>query len=968
MAKWSNPLGFSRGPVTVIASTVFLAIAIVLIIIQSGVPSPPTSATPVHGVNLTEAWLDLQLLTASYHPYNSYNNDYVHDWLLLRVEAILAANEASAPAAVVFDDRTSNLSFSSRSVASSSGLSVYFEGTNIITYIRGSEDDQTAWWQDSRASPSAANSVLVNAHYDSVSSGFGATDDGIGVVTILQLIKYYTTPGNQPKHGIVLLLNNGEEDYLNGANVFTQHPTAKVVSSFLNLEGAGAGGRAALFRSTDAEVTRAYAKSPYPFGSVLSSDAFNRGLIRSQTDYVVFNGVLGLRGLDVAFMEPRARYHTNQDDTQHTSKASLWHMLSAAIATTRELTSHPVQAKPSSELPQAIWFDLFGRIFVIFDTHTFFALSVTLLVVGPVVLLLTALLLYHFDKFYLFASSRKYHMSEGDEIVSLYGWRGFFRFPLISVFACAGPVALAFLLFKENEFVIHGSEWTVWAVNISSFIFIAWFLSRTADYTRPSSLTRVYGLTWIWTAWWAFLVVAVVAEEQGHVSGVYFVLIYTACVFVATWFSYLELFSLRKKSQYSLEKLGAEAVSSSRSLSRARNNLGASAEAEPEEDNDIVQEGGEPTETTGLLASRGRSAYKKYSQHDNQEDTTPSDEHDHDTNEEPDWSKKQWGWLWIFQFISLVPVTLVVVGQIALLTVAGLHQTGADGSSLFLVYIDIAILTIVLFSPLVPFIHRFTWHVPIFLLLVLISTLIYNLTAFPFSASNRLKLFFLQQVDLDHGNNTVSLIGANDYVQLAISQLPSATGQQINCAHYEASSERQKCSWAGILPNVVQPVTDSPSPEVRPDDWTSFNITKLTNHSDTTIARFTVSGRDTRACRILFDHSIRDFKVIGQAPIDPRLPPVPFDGSSNEIRLWSRTWNRVWTVDVKWDTPAERAVPATNSSDRNILTGKVVCLWSDVNQRGIIPAYDEALHYVPEWVAISKAADGLVEGYKRFSI
>lgn len=142
----------------------------------------------------------------------------------------------------------------------------------------------------------------------------------MGVVTVLQLVNYFTTPKNKPKNGVVLLLNNGEEDFLNGANVFSQHPMSKIVSTFLNLEGAGAGGRATLFRSTDEAVTKAYAKSPFPFGTATSADGFNRGLVRSQTDYVVFNGILGLRGLDVAFMGPRARYHTNQDDSRHTGE------------------------------------------------------------------------------------------------------------------------------------------------------------------------------------------------------------------------------------------------------------------------------------------------------------------------------------------------------------------------------------------------------------------------------------------------------------------------------------------------------------------------------------------------------------------------------------------------------------------------------------------------------------------------
>ena len=42
-----------------------------------------------------------------------------------------------------------------------------------------------------------------------------------------------------------------------------------------------------MFRSTDAEVTKFYAKSPRPYGTVVSGDGFKRGFIRSGTDYTV---------------------------------------------------------------------------------------------------------------------------------------------------------------------------------------------------------------------------------------------------------------------------------------------------------------------------------------------------------------------------------------------------------------------------------------------------------------------------------------------------------------------------------------------------------------------------------------------------------------------------------------------------------------------------------------------------------
>ena len=336
-----NPIAFTPLPVTIITSLVYTALLVTLVVLHVVVPAAPRDPVPHRGINLTEAWLDLQHLTNGFHPYNSRRNDAVRDWLLQRLEGILKDNNASfstweqtekiqgsdSRPVVIFNDMLSNLSFSSDPIGSS-GISTYFEGTNIIVYVRGTDDEEGDWWTlDKLDGPGG---VLVNAHYDSVSTGelmlgisllialvanknlvgYGATDDGVGVVSVLQLVKYFSTPGNQPKKGIIALLNNGEEDFLNGARAFARHPTSRFPHTFLNLEGAGSGGRATLFRSTDTEVARFYQGTRYPFGTAVSADGFKRGLIRSQTDYVVFDGNLGMRGLDVAFMEPRARYHT----------------------------------------------------------------------------------------------------------------------------------------------------------------------------------------------------------------------------------------------------------------------------------------------------------------------------------------------------------------------------------------------------------------------------------------------------------------------------------------------------------------------------------------------------------------------------------------------------------------------------------------------------------------------------------
>ena len=474
-----NPFAFTPLPVTIWTTTIFIALFAALLSTHIVVPPAPSNRVPTPGVNLNEAWQDLQFLTNGFHPYNSRRNDAVRNWLLERIEDITRRSDAlrlSLGSSVrrkdgnssvhIFNDVTSNLTFSS----SNSSLSVAHTGLNIIVYIRGTEDEPGDWWKTDAGSGETYG-VLINAHYDSVPSGYGATDDGVGVVSILQLISYFTHPDHTPTRGIVALLNNGEEDYLNGAYAFSQHPMSKFPHSVLNLEGAGAGGRAILFRSTDEEGTRFYKRSPYPTGLVISADGFKRRLVRSETDYSVFAPLLGMRGLDVAFMQPRSRYHTTQDSARYTSIDSIWHMLSAALATMQGLSSDTsstftgeatvdggVEAGRGSE---AVWFDVFGRTFAVFRLHTLFAISVTLLVVTPLVLIALHVILAQRDRWYLF--SRKKILAEDEEAVQINGLRGFFRFPIIVVVSTAACVGLAFLIAKVNPYICYSSEYAVWA-------------------------------------------------------------------------------------------------------------------------------------------------------------------------------------------------------------------------------------------------------------------------------------------------------------------------------------------------------------------------------------------------------------------------------------------------------------------------------------------------------------------------
>ena len=86
--------------------------------------------------------------------------------------------------------------------------------------------------------PGIANSkaVMLVAHYDSVPNGTGASDDGAGVVALLETVRAVKSTAPL-KNDVIFLFTDGEETGLLGANAFiSEHPWAKDVGLVLNFE------------------------------------------------------------------------------------------------------------------------------------------------------------------------------------------------------------------------------------------------------------------------------------------------------------------------------------------------------------------------------------------------------------------------------------------------------------------------------------------------------------------------------------------------------------------------------------------------------------------------------------------------------------------------------------------------------------------------------------------------------------
>ncbi|KAF9194938.1 hypothetical protein BGZ50_005404 [Haplosporangium sp. Z 11] len=259
--------------------------------------------------------------------------------------------------------------------------------------------------------------LLVSAHFDSAATSYGATDAGGGVAVALAMIRHFIH--HPVQHTIIFNLNNAEEVGLLGAIAFMGnlpnsttdagkgHPWKKYVRAFVNLEGGGSGGPSLLFRASNYDIISHYAdNAPFPHASVFANDVFQLGLINSDTDYSIYTQH-GLPGLDIAFVQHRAMYHST---TESLPIRSLYHMGSNAQATITGLCNsdyldllrstpkpklkpnlRPRKPRPSFS-PRAwfagksIFYDILGKQMILTDLWAYLLVNAFLLGLGLPVL------------------------------------------------------------------------------------------------------------------------------------------------------------------------------------------------------------------------------------------------------------------------------------------------------------------------------------------------------------------------------------------------------------------------------------------------------------------------------------------------------------------------------------------------------------------------------------------------------
>ena len=243
----------------------------------------------------------------------------------------------------------------------------------------------------------------------------------MSVIALIHMIEFLSK--NRPRRTAVFNINNGEEDGLHGAqtcaifihclsspiftrclNRFLRHPWSNLTSTFLNFEGAGSGGyvhsslsfiltsisiprRPFLFRSTSYDVLKHFRSAPHIHADVLSQDAWDRGVIRSDTDYSVYSAPRthdvsrlsiddstlnatghgyqgpggGMQGADIAFYRSRSKYHTMEDSIggmgDEGAMRSLWALMELLCFVGNTILNTKTGGSTSDESERAVYFE-----------------------------------------------------------------------------------------------------------------------------------------------------------------------------------------------------------------------------------------------------------------------------------------------------------------------------------------------------------------------------------------------------------------------------------------------------------------------------------------------------------------------------------------------------------------------------------------------------------------------------------
>lgn len=269
----------------------------------------------------------LEVIASEPRPIGAVAHDRVRDYLVATLTAFGLSPEVQVA--------TENLSV----------WGTPYEGKveNIVARIAGTD---------------STGAIMITSHYDSESNSPGAADAGSGVVAILETVSVLTETGPL-KNDIIILLSDGEEIGLLGAQAFVQeHPWAEEVDLVLNFEARGSSGPSVMFEMSEQNERLAaeFAKgTSYPISHSIINDIYKT--LPNDTDLSIYKKA-GMYGLNFGFFVGLFSYHTPEDTVENLNVPSLQHHGENMLDLVRHFGNLELAAQEDGK---NLYFNVFGK-------------------------------------------------------------------------------------------------------------------------------------------------------------------------------------------------------------------------------------------------------------------------------------------------------------------------------------------------------------------------------------------------------------------------------------------------------------------------------------------------------------------------------------------------------------------------------------------------------------------------------
>ncbi len=234
-------------------------------------------------------------------------------------------------------------------------------GTGALSGPYGMADVRNVVAELPGSNPTGATFLV--AHYDSVQVSYGGNDDGAGVATLLETARALAA-GPRPANNTVFLFTDAEEACLCGAEAFVhQDPVAAGGGVVLNVESRGSHGPAVMFETSagNSGVVDVYgAAVPFPVATSFAVEVYRA--LPNDTDFTPFRESGRFAGLNSAYIDGSAVYHSPQDTPRAMDHASLQQHGANTLALARAFGAADIPALAAPGNTDRSYFPVFGTL------------------------------------------------------------------------------------------------------------------------------------------------------------------------------------------------------------------------------------------------------------------------------------------------------------------------------------------------------------------------------------------------------------------------------------------------------------------------------------------------------------------------------------------------------------------------------------------------------------------------------